>query len=240
MPESMLLRVTRRCLREDLEFQETDLALPMEELAARHPMIRAFVEQRSQSAIGQETIQGLTAKIVAFSLHFGEDRGITWHHEKAGVVWLLASAFHRSGQRGDAYPYFRELDAKGLLLPAPADFQALTESQASTLARSLITDVPRLLREARRSRGQVVRGLIGGRISVRLMQEDGERPMLTVAISLRIWPGEMTLSADWLMSVAAAFFPHTRTSDLSTAFDIGGRPITPDEQAFCDFVPLDV
>jgi hypothetical protein len=239
MQEPAILRVTRRCLLEDLEFQETDLGLPMEELAARHPMVRAFVNQRSQSVSGQETIQGLTSKIVGFSLHNGDDRAITWYQEKAGVVWLLASAFHRSGQRGDAYPYFRELDAAGRLLPTLTDFQALTESQASTLARSLITDVPRLLREARRIPGQIVRGQIGGRISVRLIQEDGERRMLTVAISLRVSPGETTLMPDWLMIVAAAFFPGTPAGSLSVAFDIGGRPISPDEQAFCDFLPLD-
>ena len=63
--------------------------------------------------------------------------------------------------------------------------------------------------------------------------------MLTVAISLRVLPGETTLTPDWLMSVAAAFFPNTPSGTLSTAFDIGGRPISPDEQAFCDFLPLD-
>jgi hypothetical protein len=44
---------------------------------------------------------------------------------------------------------------------------------------------------------------------------------------------------DWLMIVAAAFLPGTPAGSLSVAFDIGGRPISPDEQAFYDFLPLD-
>src|SRR5438874_614878 len=117
MEGTAVLRVTRRCLVDDLEFGASDLDRPLEELAARHQMVRAFVERRSQSPVGQETIQGLTSRIVAYSLHSGEDRGITWHHVAAGIVWLLAAHFHRSGNADDAYPYFRRLDARGALLP---------------------------------------------------------------------------------------------------------------------------
>ena len=42
-----------------------------------------------------------------------------------------------------------------------------------------------------------------------------------------------------MVFVAAAFFLDTPPGSLSAAFDIGGRPISPDEQAFCDFMPLD-
>jgi hypothetical protein len=71
---------------EDLEFKDGDLELPIEELASRHPMVEAFRHQRSQLPVGQEAIQGLTSNIIAFSLHAGEDRGLTWHHERAGIV----------------------------------------------------------------------------------------------------------------------------------------------------------
>jgi hypothetical protein len=222
-----------------LEFQATELEASLEELAQRHPIIRAFVQQRGQLPTGQEAIQGLTSKIIAFSLHAGEFRGITWHHERAAVVWLLAARFHRSGKPEDAYPHFRDLDAKGRLLPAREDLEALTRGQAETLARSLLYDVPRLRREADSQPGTVVEGVVGGRIGVRLVQEAWDRPMLTVAISLRIIPGEMLLPPEWLISVAAAFFPELDANQLAVAFDLGGRPIRPDEVAFCDFTPLD-
>jgi hypothetical protein len=232
------LRITRRCLIEDLEFGEADVGLPLEELAQRHPMVRAFLDKRSQQGAGQETIQGLRSKIVAYSLHAGEDRGVTWHHEAGGVVWLLAAHFHRSGKPDDAYPYFRQLDAKGLLLPLREDYEALTRSQVPVLARSLLTDVPRILREAQANHGIIISAAIGGRVRVRLLEEGGLRPMQTVAISMQIQPGEMALPPDWMMIVVAAFFSGLPADDLHSAFDIGGRMLGPDEVAFCNFVPL--
>jgi hypothetical protein len=161
---------------EDLEFKDGDLELPIEELASRHPMVEAFRHQRSQLPVGQEAIQGLTSNIIAFSLHAGEDRGLTWHHEQAGIVWLLASRFHRSGNPEDAYPYFRDLDKRGVLLPTRADLAAWARSQVPTLARSLLSDVPRLRKEAVANPGAVVRGTIGGRIAVRVVQDVDRRP----------------------------------------------------------------
>jgi hypothetical protein len=238
-PRPLILRVTRRCLRDDLSIGSGDLDSPIDLLAQEYPVIAAFQEQRSQLPTGQETIQDLSSKITAFSLHAGEFRGLTWHQEKAGVVWLLAVKFHRSGKRDDAYPYFLELDAKGQLLPTREDVQALTTAEANTFARSLLTEVPLLLEEAESKPGTAVRGLIGGRVSVRLLKETGERPMLTVAISFRILPGETILPDSWVMTVAGAFFPQTPAENLATAFDLGGRPLGPDEFAFCDFTPLD-
>jgi hypothetical protein len=203
-------------------------------------MVQAFVERRSQSPVGQEAVQGLTSRIVAHTLHSGQDRGVTWHQVAAGIVWLLAAHFHRSRKAEDAYPYFRQLDANRALLPTREDYEAWTRSQVPTLARSLLTDVPRLLREAEASPGTIVQALLGGRIPVRLVQEAGERPMLTVAISLRLLPGQMALPRDWYMIVAAAFFPGLPPEELNSAFDLGGHALVAGiEIAFCNFVPLD-
>jgi hypothetical protein len=59
--------------------------------------------------------------------------------------------------------------------------------------------------------------------------------MLTVAISQRLRPGEMSVPPDWLFRVAAAFLPDTAPARLSFAGDLAGRPLGPDEVAFCDF-----
>ena len=60
--------------------------------------------------------------------------------------------------------------------------------------------------------------------------------MLTVAISQRLFPGEMQVPADWLVRVAAAFLPDTPPERLAVAFDLAGQALQPDEIAFCDFV----
>jgi hypothetical protein len=83
--------------------------------------------------------------------------------------------------------------------------------------------------------GEVHEGMIGGRIRVRVVYEDSEPPMLTVAIGQHLIPGEMPVPADWLLSVAAAFLPDTPADMLSFAFDLAGHELRPDEVAFCDF-----
>jgi hypothetical protein len=126
------LRVTLRCLADDLGLGPGDGWTSVERLADESSVIRAFVDKRSQSPEGQETIEGLTSPIVAYSLHAGSDRGITWHDREIDVVWLLAARFHRSGKRDDAYPYFRGLDQAGRLMPSREDYIAHLASQLDT------------------------------------------------------------------------------------------------------------
>lgn len=85
---------------------------------------------------------GLSSKIVAWTLNSGDHRGVTWHDKDAGVVWLLASHFHRSGASDDAYPRFRRLDGERRLLPTEADYLNFEQSQAPTFARALLEAVP--------------------------------------------------------------------------------------------------
>jgi hypothetical protein len=92
-----------------------------------------------------------------------------------------------------------------------------------------------LVAAARKSPGVIHSGLIGGRIRVRVVCEAGDPAMLTVAISQRLFPGEMSVPADWLVRVAAAFHPDTPSERLSVAFDLAGQELQPDEVAFCDF-----
>ncbi len=104
-----------------------------------------------------------------------------------------------------------------------------------TLARSLLSDVPRLVTTAREHPGVIQSGSIGGRIRVRIVCE-ADPAMLTVAIGQRLLPGEMPVPADWLVRVAAAFLPDTPPERLSVAFDLAGHELQHDEIAFCDFV----
>jgi hypothetical protein len=233
----LIPRITRRCLTDDLGVSVESVDLTIDELAGANDVIAAFRERRAEmGSPGQEPIRSLLPEVVAFSLHVGRLRGATWHHREAGVIWLLAVGYHREGHIDDAYAHFEQLKAAGRLLPDRDDMLALVWSQAPTLARSLLEDVPTLAAAAREKPGVIRTGLIGGRIRVRVVCEAGDPAMLTVAISHRLHPGEMQVPADWLVRVAAAFLPDTPPERLSVAFDLAGRELKPDEVAFCDFV----
>jgi hypothetical protein len=203
-------------------------------LAERHPVVKAFRAKRGQLTRGQEAVQGLQAPIVAYSLHAGAYRGLTWYYETQGVVWLLAARFHRSGSRDDAYPFFRSLPREALL-PTSGDVRAYVERQVRTFAQVLLVEPQELRALAEGSPGEVVEGFIGGRIPVRVSYEPDSPPMLTVAISRYIQPGDVQMPGDWLVQLAAAFFPRARLDELSTTDDIAGQPLRRDETAFCDF-----
>jgi len=229
-------RITRRCLTDDLGLPADSVDLLIDDLANASDVIAAFRDRRAEmGSPGQEPIRSLLPDVVAFSLHVGRRRGATWHHREAGVIWLLAVGYHREGHVDDAYAYFARLKAAGRLLPDRDDMLAFVRSQAPTLARSLLTDVPGLVAAARESPGVIHSGVIGGRIRVRVVFDAADSAMLTVAISQRLFPGEMSVPADWLVRVAAAFLPDTPPERLSIAFDLAGQELQPDEVAFCDF-----
>jgi len=229
-------RITGRCLTDDLEFPRDSIDRTIEELADESEVVAAFRQRRATQGVpGQEPIRSLLPEVVAFSLHVGRQRGATWHHREAGVLWLLAVGYHREGSADDAYVHFERLKAAGRLLPDRDDMLAFVRSQAPTLARSLLADVPRLVAAARDRPGVIESGTIGGRIRVRVVYEAGEPGMLSVAIGQRLYPGEMPVPGDWLVRVAAAFLPETPPEELSIAFDLGGEELGPDEVAFCDF-----
>ncbi len=232
----LIPRITRRCLTDDLGLPADSVDLPIDDLANASDVIAAFRDRRAgMGSPGQEPIRSLLPDVVAFSLHVGRRRGATWHHREAGVIWLLAVGYHREGHVDDAYVYFERLKAAGRLLPDRDDMLAFVRSQGPTLARSLLSDVPRLVTTAREHPGVIQSGSIGGRIRVRIVCE-ADPAMLTVAIGQRLLPGEMPVPADWLVRVAAAFLPDTPPERLSVAFDLAGHELQHDEIAFCDFV----
>lgn len=229
-------RVTRRCLTEDLGMPVESADRTIDELAGDNDVIAAFRSRRAEAgSAGQEPIQSLLPEVVAFSLHVGRHRGATWVHRVAGVIWLLAVGYHREAASEDAYAHFERLKTAGRLLPDREDMLAFVRSQAPTLAKSLLEDAPSLVAAAKAEPEVIHSGTIGGRISVRVVYEIGDLPMLTVAISQRLRPGDMPVPGDWLLRLAAAFLPDTPPERLSVAFDLAGHDLHPDEVAFCDF-----
>jgi len=228
------LRVTARCLTEDLGFATDDLARPIEQLAETNAVVSAFLERRAQLPIDQDRIRGLKASIVAYSLHAGAFRGLTWHDERNGVVWLLAARFHRSGRRDDSYPYFRALHREDLL-PSREDYRRHFDAQARTFAKALLQEPAELLRQARARPGGICTGRVADRIDVRVvvMEDDHPPPLVTVAFGLRLHPGTTDVPGDWLVQLAAAFLPDTPFDQLMLADELAGGPVRADEVAFC-------
>jgi hypothetical protein len=112
----LIPRVTRRCLTDDLGLPAESVDLAIDELATANDVIAAFRDRRAEmGSPGQEPIRSLLPEVVAFSLHVGRQRGATWHHRDAGVIWLLAVGYHREGHVDDAYAYFERLKAAGRL-----------------------------------------------------------------------------------------------------------------------------
>lgn len=70
---------------------------------------------------------------------------------------------------------------------------------------------------------------------MRVVCEADDPPLLTIAISQRLLPGEMEVPATWQLAVAAAFLPDADPARLSFAWDLAGRPLYADEIAYCDF-----
>ena len=230
---------TSRCLRDDLGFAEGSERRPTAELVEEDGtgLLAKLIERAAAGGEGQEPIQVLRPEIPAFSLHSGRNRGATWLHRAAGVVWLLAAGYHREGARDDAYDYFAQLKAAHTILPTTDDLETLERSRDRTLARAIAEEIPPLVDAVRASPGDVLEHALGGRVRLRLFYETGEPGLLTIAIDSVVQPGDMQLPADWVVVILAAVFPGWKLEELQVVDDLGGNPRRESEMGFCAFDP---
>ncbi len=232
------LRITRRCRVDDLNLS-ADSRGRAEDHVGVHRVVRAFVERRSQDPTGQETFRCATESTgkTIYTLHAGTDRGATWHDlveaddeiEALDLVWLLGCrAFH-------GYEALCALASDGVLLPNGADYQAIIDEATLTLSTAMRTEVPTLLEQAERRKGEVVEGVVADRIAVRLCRDpDDEAPLLTVAIMTYPMPGTALLHKKWFARLVLAFFEND-PKDLSMAYSVGDEELREGELAYCDF-----
>ena len=228
------LLITQRCRVDDLRLP-ADSSGRAERHVAVHQVVRAFVERRSQAPTGQETFQCATEATgkTIYTLHSGTDRGATWHdvddEMEIDIVWLLGCRPNHD------YDALCDLAYDDVLLPGEADYEAKFDEDVLTLAKALVEEVPALLEEAERRKGQVVEGTLAERIPVRLYRDpDDEAPLLTVAIRTFPLRGTTALKTDWFARVVLAFFKRN-PADLSTTDALGDDPLREGESAFCDF-----
>lgn len=227
------LGVTCRCLTEDLAFLQSACLAPLE-APADNVVIGTFMQRRSQAPDGQETIQELQPRLMAYSLHVGRYRGATWHDRQSAVCWLLAVGIHREDSKHDAYAYFGSLLQADRLLPTVQDVVRALARRQPKFESILTEEIPGLRRLAQQSPGQICEAVLGNLVRVRLVFENGDLGILTVAISSDLLPEGPAVPKGWYELLLAAFLPSTESLDI--AFDLAGQPLQPDENAFCGLV----
>lgn len=241
------LRITRRCLIEDLGLTPDDLTRPLEELAAGDSdaakFIKTFVDKRSTDPVDEDSIERLsTGRIPMHPLRRGQRiRGLTWHDRDASVVWLVAAHFaHRSGERGDSYAYFRGLRAEQLL-PEEEDYQLFREQQAIQAADAILDHIDPALGSALADPNQEVRLDVGGMpVCLLVTRTTPPPPRLKVAISMRRTESGFDPPPWWIPGILARCYrrPFGGWDDLPYTDDrsFGGRRLGHDEIVFESFI----
>lgn len=218
------LRITRRCLRDDLEGSAKDTL----ENQANHPIVKAFVRERRQKLVGSSFVEPLeSGKEISVLRHQHEHRGATWHDKQNDVIWLVAYGRHESGQPGDFFPYCKGLDQADVLLPTAADYDSLFRERDLRLARRLVVDPPLLLKRARESRKEE-RAQIGGQFGTAVAVEFADDlEAISVAFDTRSESFYATLPV-----ILAAFVPGVSYEDWDSLDRMPRRDLEESEVAF--------
>lgn len=215
------LRVTERCLKEDLgQAPDADF-----ESYRKLEIVRAFTDKRLDRTDNTRQVSPLTCGRAVWVLARGHDhRGGTWFDDKERVVWLLAYRRHRSGEKDDFFPFCEDLDARGLLLPTTADYERLFLDRDQRFAWSITIEAPMLLKKARES-GVEERAMLGGGYGACIaVESEPGIEATTIAFVAETMPW------DYVSLILAAF--HGDVSDWEQAGQMPSRPLRPEEIAF--------
>lgn len=219
------LRITARCLDEDLN-RPTDR--PFDELGG-HEIVRAFVSRRRQKPHNTREVNPLTSGKTVYRLSYGDrHRGATWHDGANGVVWLLAYSQHEFEGDGDAFPYFKELDAEGHLLPTPRDYEALFRDRDARFTEVVSHEGAQLLQAARDNPGHEQRAMIGGLIGAGVAVEVVET-LEEVFLAVKT----AALEPEILIILFSVFFPDRDYDEIETEHAMPNRDLEADELGFC-------
>jgi hypothetical protein len=195
------LRITRRCLVEDLDFAAD---LEFEKARTRHDIVKAFVRERADKDNGAKTVSPLTCGETIYRLAHGDHhRGATWLDEENAVIWLCAYGWHESGTEDDAFPHFKALDADDRLLPDEEDYVALAEDEGFRFAEAIPLEAADLLKRGRAADGGEERAQLGGAYDIGCSVESAPPfESVILAISTIDWGPD-----DWdrMGAIVAAF-----------------------------------
>ena len=164
------LRITQRCLVEDLGRRGE---ASFEDVAGE-PIVQAFMRERRSKTTGTRNVEPLSHRREVSVIGQGhEHRGGTWFDRKHHVIWLVAYRRHRSGEQDDFYPWCKRLDEEDRLLPTEDDYQRLFDAQGDRFAKSLLIEIPLLLKQAAQSEAEVS-AVVGGQFGVAVAIETAE------------------------------------------------------------------
>jgi hypothetical protein len=218
------LRVTERCLAEDVG---TPTDRPFDDLAG-HEIIKAFINRRSDSPIDTKQVAPLTSRETVYRLGYGDrHRGATWHDSAQRVVWLMAYAQHEFKDKGDAFPYFKELDAERRLFPTERDYERLFRDRDQRFALAVAAEATILVSAARAAPGEERSAMIGGELGVSVTLVVVETlEELYVAIRMS------GLTSENLAIVLAALTGKDSFDEIEDAHEVPNRPLASDELGF--------
>ncbi|MDX6587245.1 MAG: hypothetical protein QOI31_1718 [Solirubrobacterales bacterium] len=221
--EDYELRITQRCLEQDLGAPSDD---PFTD-HGDHEIVVALINRRRQTPVDTREVAPLSHGKTVYRLAYGDrHRGATWHDEDNKTIWLLAYAEHTFEDSGDAFPYFKELDARDALLPTEEDYRALFLDRDARFAEVVELECDSLLADAQATPGVEQRTRVGG--------------LLGIGVAIEVVPGleEATLAVEtdgltqeYMAILFAAFFGPS-LEDINDAHEIAGRALGNNELGF--------
>ncbi|HEY4281344.1 MAG TPA: hypothetical protein VGM91_24240 [Conexibacter sp.] len=177
------LRITRRCLEEDLGVSGDSA---FEDVSQRE-IVKAFVKDRRDRVHDTRQVAPLTCGVPVWVLARGDDhRAATWYDEDEEVVWLLAYGIHRSGEPDDFFPDCKQIDAADRLLPVAEDYTRMFDERGERFVHAVRIEAPLILRAAREAPGEH-RYMLGGEFGACITVEvDDELDAEAVTIAFRV------------------------------------------------------
>lgn len=172
------LRVTRRCLQEDVG------ASPDADFAdiVGLEIVKALVSDRTDRHDDTRTVSGIKTGVAVDVLSRGHDhRGGTVYDDNERVVWLVAYGRHRSGAPDDFFPYCRRLADDGVLLPTDADYERMFRERDRRFVEALVIEGPLILKRARETGTEQRVSLGGAHGACVAVEADEQLEAITVA-----------------------------------------------------------
>jgi hypothetical protein len=230
------LRVTRRCLAEDLGLDaDKYLSRDARAYCAELDVLRTFVVKREGAPDSGDVIKDVKPAGKVKSLHIGRGRAATIWDPVEDVVWLLAySETHATHEKRDAYQFFMSLDARDELLPTGEDYEELDILAEAFLLDGLVEDAKGIYLDARLDPGvefNASNGAHAALVVIDLVVElDGEMEEGWVSIS---FPRDTPLTVETALDVSSRILPnHINVANLEHAATFGKRDLRPDELVF--------
>lgn len=229
------LRVTRRCLEDDLKVDPDLYERDARHYCHEHDALKTFVVRREGAPNTGEPISDVGKTGSVLSLHVGTGRAATIFDEETDVCWLLAwSATHATGEKRDAYKHFMRLDGRGELMPTAEDYEAIDTEAISYISDGLADACSALYDDARSNSGVEMAATFDNRGALILVDlivvEEDEIEEGWIAIT---YPRDTPLTPEVALDLSARILPtHIPASELSFSDHFGKRPMEPGELIF--------